>query len=222
MPRQRATRVVISPSVRAVLAATVRTATAPFRCVQRARIVLLAGAGASNAGIARRVGCSEDTARVWRDRFAADPRAEALLDLPRSGRPAEVSTETRIELIKLACSPPHPRIGRACWSHASLRAELAATTGVTLSASEIGRILRNEELRPHRMQLGFTVRIRTSARRRHASAACTRSRRQGRRSSASTRRRRSRRCGADFPAGGLRRASSVATSSSTGAAGSSR
>lgn len=153
MPRQRATRVVISPSVRAVLAATVRTATAPFRCVQRARIVLMAGAGASNAAIARRVGCSEDTARVWRDRFAADPRAEALLDLPRSGRPAEVRTETRIELIKLACSPPHPRIGRACWSHASLRAELAATTGVTLSASEIGRILRNEELRPHRMQL---------------------------------------------------------------------
>ncbi len=153
MPRPRATRVVIAPTVRRLLEGTIRTATAPFRCVQRARIVLLAAAGKANAEIARRVGCSEDTARVWRDRFAADPRAEALLDLPRSGRPAIVSRETRVELIKLACSPPPPRQGRSCWSHASLGAELAATTGVRLSESEIGRILRNEELRPHRMKL---------------------------------------------------------------------
>lgn len=61
--------------------------------------------------------------------------------------------ETRVELIKIACSPPPPRVGRSCWGHHALRAELAATTGVTLSASEIGRILRNAQLRPHRMRL---------------------------------------------------------------------
>lgn len=153
MHAPRATRVLISPSIRSALETTVRTLTAPFRDVQRARIVLLAGAGTANAEIARRVGCSEDTVRAWRDRFAADPRVEALRDLPRSGRPAEVETETRVELIKIACSPPPPRVGRSCWSHNSLRSELAATTGVSLSASEVGRILRNAQLRPHRMRL---------------------------------------------------------------------
>lgn len=128
-------------------------ATAPFRTVQRSRIVLLAGAGVSNAAIARRVGSTEDTVRTWRDRFAADSRVEALLDLPRSGRPAHVGAETRVELIKLACSPPAPRRGRSQWSHSSLRTALAAATGVLLSESEIGRILRNKQLRPHRMRL---------------------------------------------------------------------
>jgi transposase len=131
----------------------VRTATAPFRAVQRGRIILLAGQGLPNAVIARRVGCTEDTARAWRDRFAEDPRLESLLDRPRSGRPARVRMETRVELIKLACSPPAARRGRSHWSHSALRIGLAAATGVTLSESEIGRILRNEQLRPHRMRL---------------------------------------------------------------------
>lgn len=153
MPRPRATRVLISPSVRATLEATVRTATAPFRAVQRARLVLMAAAGASSASIARRLGCVEDTVRIWRDRFAADPRVDTLLDRPRSGRPAHVGMEVRVELIKLACSPPPARRGRSHWSHSSLQTALAAATRVLLSESEIGRILRNEQLRPHRMRL---------------------------------------------------------------------
>lgn len=143
----------MSPTVRARLEAVIRTATAAFRDVQRARIVLHAAAGASNASIAARLGCTEDTVRTWRDRFAADPRVETLVDRPRSGRPAHVLTETRVELIKLACSPPPPRHGRSLWSHSSLRTALASATGVLLSESEIGRILRNEQLRPHRLRL---------------------------------------------------------------------
>lgn len=153
MPRQRATRILISPTVRAELESTVRTATAPFRAVQRSRIVLLAAAGEPNAAIARRLGCTEDTVRTWRDRFAADSRVESLLDLPRVGRPARVRLATRLELIKLACSPPQQQRGRSHWSHSSLQAELFRTTRVSLSESEIGRILRNEQLRPHRMKL---------------------------------------------------------------------
>jgi transposase len=153
MPRQRATRILISPTVRAEFEATVRTATAPFRAVQRSRIVLLAAAGESNARIARRLGCTEDTVRTWRERFAADPRAGSLLDLPRSGRPSHVGLATRLELIKLACAAPPPRRGRSQWSYAALRAQLYRTTRVFLSKSEIGRILRNAELRPHRMKL---------------------------------------------------------------------
>lgn len=153
MPGPRATRVVISPPVRAEIESIVRTATAPFRAVLRSRVVLLAAGGAPNGVIAQRLGCSEDTVRVWRDRFAADPRVRSLADRPRSGRPAWVTTESRIELIKLACSPPPASRGQSCWSHRALQAALLEATGVSLSESEIGRILRNEELRPHRMRL---------------------------------------------------------------------
>src|SRR5512134_1896246 len=103
MPRSRATRVLVSPSVRVELEAIARMATAPFRAVLRARIVLLASHGVSNAEIARHLGCTEDTARVWRDRFAADPRTTSLCDRPRSGRPARVGVPIRLELIQLAC-----------------------------------------------------------------------------------------------------------------------
>jgi transposase len=153
MPRPRATRVLIAPSVRAELEETARTATAPFRAVQRARIVLLAAAGIPTAEIARRLDCTEDTVRMWRDRFAADARPEALLDRPRSGRPARVGVSTRLELIKLACSPPPARRGRSHWSQSALQSALYAATRILLSESEIGRILRNEQLRPHRMRL---------------------------------------------------------------------
>jgi transposase len=153
MPGPKASRVLISPTVRSALEATVRTATAPFRAVQRARIVLLAAGGESNAAIARRLDCTEDTVRVWRNRFVRDPSVDALVDRPRSGRPGRIGTEIRIELIKLACAPPPVKRGRSHWSHASLQCELAKATGVVLSESEIGRILRNEELRPHRLRL---------------------------------------------------------------------
>lgn len=151
--RPRATRVLISPTVRAELETLARMATAPYRAVQRARIVLLAGAGAANAAIAAQLSCTEDTVRMWRGRFAEDPRVAALSDRPRSGRPAHVGTAIRIELLKLACSPPPPRRGRSHWSHSSLQAALFAATKVQLSESEIGRILRNEQLRPHKMRL---------------------------------------------------------------------
>lgn len=153
MPRPRATRVLISPTVRVELEETARAATAPFRAVQRARIVLLAATGESNAAIARGLGCTEDTVRVWRERFAVDPRTVALQDQPRSGRPPRVRIGTRLELIKLACSPPPTSRGRSHWSHSSLKAALYSATKVLLSESEIGRILRNEELRPHKMRL---------------------------------------------------------------------
>jgi transposase len=153
MPRPRATRVLISPGVRERLHVIVRKATAAHRLVQRARLVLFAGGGMANAQIAQRLGMTEDTVRLWRDRFAASPRVGTLRDHHRSGRPPRVATETRVELIKLACSPPPPRVGHSCWTHASLRAEVCATTGARISTSEVGRILRNEQLRPHRMRL---------------------------------------------------------------------
>nr|WP_276603331.1 IS630 family transposase [Nannocystis pusilla] len=123
--------------------------------VQRARIVLLAAQGLPNAEIARRVGCHVDTVRQWRQRFAEDGRVSTLADLPRSGRPARVSAATRCELIKLACDKPenHGVKHQTTWTYGALAKVLLRETGVKLSVSEVGRILRNEDFRPHKMRL---------------------------------------------------------------------
>lgn len=135
------------------LTSVVRSTTCEHREVVRARIVLLAAGGLSNAEIVRRVGCHEDTVRKWRRRFAEDPRTESLADRPRSGRPPRVDVATRCELIKLACSPPPSSLQRTRWTLTALAEALAIETDVRLSRSEVGRLLREKELRPHRMRL---------------------------------------------------------------------
>jgi transposase len=52
-------------------------------------MVLLAAEGLPNAEIGRRVGMTRQTVIAWRARYAAGG-IEALVDLPRSGRPPTV------------------------------------------------------------------------------------------------------------------------------------
>lgn len=130
-----------------------RRALSPQRDVQRARIVLLAKRGLDNAAIGRRLGCTEKTSRKWRERFREDPRVESLADAPRSGRPPVVALEDRCHLIKLACDRPERNAFHDVWTYGALREALIEDRGCTLSESEIGRILRAEDIRPHRMRL---------------------------------------------------------------------
>ena len=60
---------------RAELESASRRATAPFRLVQRARIVLLAADGLPGRAIAARLGICEDTVRKWRRRYCRASRA---------------------------------------------------------------------------------------------------------------------------------------------------
>ncbi len=117
----------------------------------RAKLVLLAHRGFRSAEIARRLSCDVDTVRLWRRRFSDDPRVETLDDRMRSGRPAQVPTAVRCQVLKLACDRPPP--SRTVWSLRALQSALADETGWTLSCSELGRILRNRQLRPHRYRL---------------------------------------------------------------------
>jgi hypothetical protein len=56
---------------------------APYRQVVRARIVLAAANGESNAGIARRLRVCVDTVRLWRGRFCVEG-IDGLMDRRRS------------------------------------------------------------------------------------------------------------------------------------------
>jgi hypothetical protein len=60
--------------------------TTPHAEVLRAKVVLLAAAGTTNAEIARRLDCSLRTVSLWRKRFFEE-RLAGLEDRPRPGRP---------------------------------------------------------------------------------------------------------------------------------------
>lgn len=121
--------------------------------VQRARLALYAARGWTNADIARILGFDVRTVRTWRKRLAAAPRVETLEDAPRCGRPPEVPADVHAVLISLACDRPDGQPFRERWTRGSLSTALRQRTGFDLSVSEIGRVLRSVELRPHRVKM---------------------------------------------------------------------
>ncbi len=141
----------ISAEVKADITRLANSTKAAHRLVVRAGIVLHAVAGKTDAEVAALMRVSARTVGEWRRRFAADPREEALHDAKRSGRPPRVALATRLEVIKLACERPDGDKApfREVWTQQALADALLAETGVSLGRSEVGRILRNEGLRPH-------------------------------------------------------------------------
>jgi len=141
--------------VRRKLEAIVRTRQSAAGLVQRARIVLLAARGESNAAIARALDCQRNTAQKWRERFRLRPKLSSLKDDARTGRPASVPMFVRLELIKLACKrPADSKLPfRSVWTLDALQTALARATRFVLSKTEIRRILAFEEIRPHHIRL---------------------------------------------------------------------
>lgn len=156
----------MTEELRRALQALAASTSSPHRLVLRARIVLAAADGEDAESIARGLSCTSRSVRTWKARWRANPTVDSLDDLPRSGRPSSVGVGTRCELIALACERPDAldqdgkvrgkAAFRDVWTRAALRSALALCTGVLLSVSEIGRILRYENLRPHRVRYWLT------------------------------------------------------------------
>jgi transposase len=107
----------------------------------RSRIVLGCAAGLSNKEVAAAAGVSAPTVGKWRSRFC-ELRLDGLMDDPRPGRPASISTE-QVEEVLVATLESTPA-NATHWS----RASMAQRSGI--SKSSIGRIWRAFELKPHR------------------------------------------------------------------------
>jgi transposase len=107
----------------------------------RSRIVLQCAAGLSNAQVAEAVRVSPATVGKWRSRFC-ELRLDGLVDDPRPGRPATITTEQVEEVLvaTLESTPPNA----THWT----RASMAKRSG--LSKSTVGRIWRTFEVKPHR------------------------------------------------------------------------
>jgi hypothetical protein len=104
----------LSPEVRHELEALLRRRSLPQQLALRARIVLAAADGQNNSQIARSLDLEVDTVRLGRIRwlsFAFIPLSdlsvdERLSDVPRSGRPIQISAEQRCQIVALACEAP--------------------------------------------------------------------------------------------------------------------
>lgn len=125
-----------------VLKAMAVSRTAPYRQVQRARLILAAADGKTNQAISEEIGLDRRSVGMWRQRFARE-RLAALEDRPRPGKPRQYSDADRLRVVEIACTQkPQSE------SHWSVRT-LAQATGV--GRDTVHRILRQANLKPHRV-----------------------------------------------------------------------
>jgi transposase len=142
-------QITLRVSERRLLKALVRRGTAEYRQVTRARIVLLAAAGWTNRGIARKLGLAPNTAGKWRKRFYQEG-VEGLRDRKRPGRPRAFPAAVVTACKAIACELPATRgvpLGR--WSLAELRTEVLATGLIDdVSTTTLWRWLAEDPIKP--------------------------------------------------------------------------
>jgi transposase len=114
------------------------------RLAERAEIILHAADGLENQQIAGRMGISRQKAGRWRARYAALGLAGIEKDAPRPGRRRRIDDKQRAAVVRKTLRQA-PK-GQTHWS----RSTMAAATG--LSESTIGRIWREQGLKPHQVE----------------------------------------------------------------------
>jgi transposase len=150
--------IVLASEEEAVLVARARSVRSQYRDRLRARIVLAAAAGTTNAAIARELGVCADTVRKWRRRFAAG-RLGGLKDAPRTGRPPAFTATDRAEAVALACAlPAESGVPLSKWSCPELARELAVRCQIAASASTVRRWLAGDALKPWQHRSWISVR----------------------------------------------------------------
>ena len=116
--------------------------TAPYRQVQRARLLLGAAAGKTNQAISQETGLGWRSVGMWRRRFI-DERLAGLEDRPRPGKPRSYTDADRLKVIETACTQKPD--GETHWSVRTL----AKATGV--GRDTVHQILLQANLKPHQV-----------------------------------------------------------------------
>lgn len=131
----------LSDTERTALRTLVSTGTTAARQLTRARILLLADAGQTDAAITTNLGVGTTTVERIRKLYVETGLDRALSDLPRSGKPRKLDGKQEALLVALTCSePPDQRDG---WTMQLLADRLVAIGVVeTISDETVRRILK--------------------------------------------------------------------------------
>jgi hypothetical protein len=121
----------------------------PRKLAERARMILLAGAGTAVHATARQLGVWPKTVRHWRARWLASPVeapvAALLSDAARPGTPATFTPEQVCAIMALACESPDEKsnLPLSHWSQSELARE-AVRRGIadSISHGSVGRFLK--------------------------------------------------------------------------------
>ena len=115
----------------------------------RAQIVLWRADGFSVGDLVKMSGASKPTVYKWLDRYERFG-VDGLTDLPRSGRPPEVSDSVRSRIVALTrCTPP-AETGLSHWSSREMATYLKRTEGISVSHNFIAQVWRDHDLQPQR------------------------------------------------------------------------
>ncbi|WP_072016054.1 helix-turn-helix domain-containing protein [Leptolyngbya sp. KIOST-1] len=156
MPRLAAPPITLTTDEQTGLEKIARRPSTAQQIALRASIILRAAQGASHGEIARELGITKDTSRLWRSRWlelsARElPIEDRLQDAPRAGCPPTFTLEQITQLYALACAPPE-QYGRPIshWTGCELADEMMKQGIVdTISPRHVGRLLAEAELKPH-------------------------------------------------------------------------
>lgn len=134
---------VLGEQDRADLQGVASSRSLPFGLVQRARLVLMAADGHTNAAIAVKLGLSQQSVSKWRQRYV-EQGLQGLHDELRPGRPRSISDERVAALVRKTLES-RPK-DRTHWSSRSL------AQATRLSPSTVRRIWQAFGLQPHRQR----------------------------------------------------------------------
>ncbi len=133
--------------------------TEPARTVERAQIVWRAHQGGRVPAIARALGRSEATIRLWLTRFNAQGVA-GLRDGARAGRPPTYTSEERGEVVAASLTKPDDLgLPFGSWTLDRLAAYLNEERNIPITRSRIGELLQADGLRWRTQEPWFGERV---------------------------------------------------------------
>lgn len=151
---------VLADDARAHLETITRSRSASVAERERAQIMLAYADGRKVSAIARDLGTNRPKVQRCLDKALQFGPLEALRDLPRPGRPRTITPQARAWVVSLACQKPK-ELGYSyeLWTlqllaqHVRDHCEAAGHSSLRqASRGSIGRLLSENELKPHRIQ----------------------------------------------------------------------
>lgn len=143
MPKS-APRIELTEQERNELETLARKPSTTQAMAMRANIVLMAAEGKQNKEIQKSLGVNKNIVTLWRNRFRYK-RVAGLQDMPGRGRKRTYGHDERLKVIAKGCEKSPAQT----WTIRELAAALAETG---ISKSTVGRILKDIDLKPHKVE----------------------------------------------------------------------